>query len=152
MAAILRLTTLVVQLKLCIMTDGEHPNLELARRYIHAVEQRDAAAMAGFFDPQVVFEEMPSRLMPRGHRHDLASMRAAAERGKTAVRENRYEIIDAIAQGDRVAMRIRYRAVLARDFGPSLPAGSELRGSFAMFLRLRDGKIVEQQNYDCFEG
>lgn len=134
------------------MTQAEEKNLERARGYLRAVEARDDAALAGCFDPAVVFEEMPSRLMPRGHRHDLASMRAAAERGRSAVRENRYEVVDAIASGDRVAMQIRYRAVLARDFGPTMPEGSELRGAFAMFLRLRDGLIVEQQNYDCFEG
>lgn len=131
--------------------EAEARNLDLARRYISAVETRDDDAAAGFLDPGVVFDEMPSRLAPTGRRHDLASMRAAAERGRSAVRDNRYEIVDAIAAGDRVAMQIRYRAVLARDLGPAMPAGSELRAAFAMFLRLRDGKIVEQQNYDCFE-
>ena len=33
----------------------------------------------------------------------------------------------------------------------SLAAGQDMRVSSAMFLELRDGRIVAQRNYDCFE-
>ena len=33
----------------------------------------------------------------------------------------------------------------------TLPAGGEMRARFAVFLQFRDGKIVSQRNYDCFE-
>lgn len=32
----------------------------------------------------------------------------------------------------------------------NLPAGSEMKAYVAMFLRMPDGKIVEQRNYDCY--
>jgi ketosteroid isomerase-like protein len=32
-----------------------------------------------------------------------------------------------------------------------LPAGARMRGRFASFLEFRDGRIVVQRSYDCFE-
>ena len=32
----------------------------------------------------------------------------------------------------------------------SLPAGSQMKAFVAMFLTLRDGKIISQRNYDCY--
>ena len=33
----------------------------------------------------------------------------------------------------------------------SLPAGGTLRASFGVFLTFREGRILSQHNYDCFE-
>jgi ketosteroid isomerase-like protein len=33
----------------------------------------------------------------------------------------------------------------------ALTPGAEMRAHFAVFLDFRDGKIVRQRNYDCFE-
>ena len=41
-------------------------------------------------------------------------------------------------------------APLAIPFG-TLTAGSEMRCHSAMFLEFRDGRIVAQRNYDCFD-
>jgi ketosteroid isomerase-like protein len=125
--------------------------LELARRYLQALEGgATGAALAAFFAPDVVHEEFPNRLNPHGKRADLAALRAAAERGRQLMAAQRYEVLGAVADGDRVALEIRWTGTLAVPVGP-LPAGGEMRARCAVFLEFRDGLIVRQRNYDCFD-
>jgi ketosteroid isomerase-like protein len=55
-----------------------------------------------------------------------------------------------LAEGERVALEVEWTGTLAVPFG-ALPAGSQMKAYFAMFLEFREGKIVEQRNYDCSE-
>jgi hypothetical protein len=60
-----------------------------------------------------------------------------------------YKIMNEIAAGDRVGLEVEWVATLAVPFG-SLPVGGRRRSS-QVFIEFRDGKIVRQRNYDCFE-
>ena len=129
----------------------DHPNLDTARRYLDAIERGvDAAALAEFFAPDVLQEEFPNRLVPTGARRDLDGLLAAAERGKQVVSAQRFEVRNAVAAGDRVALEVRWTGTLAVAIG-TLPAGGTMRAHFAVFLDFRDGKIAAQRNYDCFD-
>jgi ketosteroid isomerase-like protein len=55
-----------------------------------------------------------------------------------------------VALGDCAAVEVRWAGVLAIPVGP-LIAGSEMKASFAIFFRFRDGFVAEQRNYDCFD-
>lgn len=124
---------------------------ELTRRYFAALEQGVTGdSLAAFYDPEVVQEEFPNRLVPNGARRDLAGILAAAERGQGVVTEHRYEILGMIADGDRAAVEFVWSGTLAVPVG-SLAAGSVLRGRFASFLEFRDARIVSQRSYDCFD-
>ena len=126
-------------------------NLESARRYLAALERgAPVAELVQFFAPEMVFEELPNRIVPDGARRELAAMLEASERGRQLMREQRYEILNAIASGDEVAVEVLWTGKLAVAFG-SIPVGGEMRAHSAMFLKFRDGKIVHQRNYDCFE-
>jgi ketosteroid isomerase-like protein len=131
-------------------TATERANLATARRYLAAIEQGAAGESLEFFTPDVVQEEFPNRLMPQGARRDLAALREAGERGSKVMTSQRYEILGAVASGDRVALEVRWTGTLAVPFGP-LPAGGEMRARFGVFLDFRDGKIAAQRNYDCFD-
>jgi ketosteroid isomerase-like protein len=125
--------------------------LELTRRYFAALEAgATGEALAAFYAPEVVQEEFPNRLNPRGARRDLAAVLDAAERGQKVMASQRYEIIHAVADGNCVAVEFRWSGPLAIPVGP-LPAGAEMRGRFACFLEFRAGRIVAQRNYDCFD-
>ena len=54
-----------------------------------------------------------------------------------------------MADGDRVALEVLWRAELAGPLG-KFPAGAELTAHSAIFLEFRHGRIVAQRNYDCF--
>jgi ketosteroid isomerase-like protein len=134
-------------------TTIDHPTtvLELTRGYFAALEGgATGEALAAFYAPEVVQEEFPNRFDPRGARRDLAAILDAAARGQRAMASQRYEVVQAVADGGRVAVEFLWSGTLAVPFA-SLPAGAEVRGRCACFLEFRDGRIVAQRNYDCFE-
>ena len=59
-------------------------------------------------------------------------------------------MVNAVEQGERLALQIVWTGVLAVPVG-ALKAGDSMRTFSGMFLTFRDGRIAEQHNYDCFE-
>jgi len=136
--------------------DREREHLEIARRYLAAIEASTDATSANdagadsFFAVDVVQEEFPNRFVPAGARRDLAALRAAAERGRAVLSGQRYHVRAAYAIADTVILEVLWVGILAMAVG-TLTVGQEMRAHFAVFLEFRDGKIVRQRNYDCFE-
>jgi len=129
----------------------EHPNVAMARRFLQALEQRaDPATMASFLHPDVHQQEFPNRLMPAGGQRGLQGLLEGAERGNQLLREQHFEVRNALASGDQVAMELVWTGVLAIDAG-TLTAGSTMRAYIGVFIEFRDGKIISQRNYDCYE-
>jgi ketosteroid isomerase-like protein len=132
------------------MDHTEESNLEVARRYLESVGQGRPENNLAFFAEDVVQVEFPNRLVPDGATRDLAALREAAGRGSKVMTAQRYEVLNAMAAGDQVAVEVNWIGTLAVPFG-NIPAGGEMRARFAIFLTFRDGKIVRQHNYDCFD-
>lgn len=124
-------------------------NLERARAYLRALEARDGTAL-DHYAPDVRQIEHPNRLSPKGAERDLAALREAAERGRIAIAHETYTLESATSEGDRVALEVTWTGTLAIPLG-TLQPGDVLRARFAVFLEYRDGRIVSQHNYDCFE-
>jgi ketosteroid isomerase-like protein len=95
-------------------------------------------------------EEFANRLTPVVKTRDLAAALEAAERGKRVMSRQKYKIKQEIAEGDRVALEVEWVGTLAVPFG-SIPVGGQMKAFFAVFLEFREGKIIRQRNYDCFE-
>jgi ketosteroid isomerase-like protein len=126
-------------------------NLELARRYITALSSGVGAEdFSSFFAPDVVQEEFPNRLLPNGAVRDLQAMKQARVRGQSLLRSEEFKVLSAVASEDQVAMELSWRGTIAVDRGP-FRSGQELRARFAVFLEFRDGRIIRQRNYDCFD-
>jgi steroid delta-isomerase-like uncharacterized protein len=128
----------------------EAENLALARRFVAAVERGASDEVAALLADDVVQEEFPNRLLPAGATRDRAAMLEAGERGKKAMSAQRFEILNAVASGERVAMELRWTGTLAVPFG-GLPAGGQMRVRYAIFFEFRGGKVWRMRNYDCFE-
>lgn len=132
------------------MSSPTHPNLEVLHRYLDALQSFAPADVLGtFFTPDAVQEERPNRLFAEGRRHDLATMLANSEKGRTLLAEQRYTIKSAIASGDEVAAEVEWIGVLRAGFG-TLPAGAQIRAALGMFLTFRDARIASIRNYDCY--
>jgi ketosteroid isomerase-like protein len=133
--------------------DTEHAarNLATARRYLEAIERRGPPEQVlAFYTDDAVQVELPNRLVPRGARRDVAALREASERGRRVISAERYEVRSATAAGERVVLEVRWLGTVAIPLG-GLAVGDEMRAHFAMVLDFRDGRIVAQRNYDCFE-
>jgi ketosteroid isomerase-like protein len=124
--------------------------LQLAREYLEALGRTDELGGLRFFADDVVQVEFPNRLVPNGATRDLAGLRDAAQRGRKVMTAQRFEVVNAIASADQVAVEAIWTGTLAVPLG-SIPAGGPMRARFAIFLTYRDGKIVRQHNYDCFD-
>jgi|RhiMetdeSRZDD1v2_1073273.scaffolds.fasta_scaffold00531_30 ketosteroid isomerase-like protein len=124
--------------------------LRLAREYLDSIGREDELGGLRFFADDVVQIEFPNRLLPNGATRDLAALRDAAERGRKVMSAQRFEVVNAIASGDQVAVEALWTGTLAVPFG-SIPVGGQMRARFAIFLTYRDGRIVRQHNYDCFD-
>lgn len=125
--------------------------LALAKDYLAALERGATGdELASFFTPDVQQEEFPNRLVPTGARRDLAALLDGAVRGQRVMSAQRFELLDALVEGQRVALEVQWSGTLAISLG-SLAAGDQMRARFAVFLTFRDGKIARQHNYDCFD-
>lgn len=126
-------------------------NLETAKRYLATIEQgATPEALAHIFHPDVVQEEFPNQLIPKGARRTLSDLLEASRRGKKVMSRQSYEIISSLSEGDHVSLEVLWTGVLAVPYG-SIPVGGEMRAHFAVFLDFREGKIIGQRNYDCFD-
>jgi ketosteroid isomerase-like protein len=122
-----------------------------ARRYLAAIESgAPFEEVAVFLTEDIVQEEFPNRITPTTARRDLAAMREASVKGRKVMTAQRFEILNAVVDGDTVVLEVQWSGTLAIPFG-SIPAGGEMRARFAVFLEFRDGRIAWQRNYDCFE-
>ncbi|GHG79140.1 nuclear transport factor 2 family protein [Streptomyces griseocarneus] len=129
----------------------QHPNIETAVRYHQAVAQGAVGAeLVRFFHEEAVQQEYPNALFPDGVRRDLSAVLQAAERGRDILSRQRFEVRNAVAAGDQVALEVTWTGTLAVPLG-ALPAGHVLRADIAVFLEFRDGRIWAQRNYDCYE-
>ncbi|WP_164012472.1 nuclear transport factor 2 family protein [Pyxidicoccus trucidator] len=126
-------------------------NLDTALRYLQALERGATdEELAPLFHPEAVQREHPNALHRNGQTRDLKTMLLDVERGKTLLASQRYTVRSSLAQGDSVALEVDWSGTLAVPLR-ALPAGAELRAACGMFLTFKDGRIVSQRNYDCFE-
>jgi uncharacterized protein (TIGR02246 family) len=125
-------------------------NLDLARRYLKAIEDGDANYVLSLFSPDAVFEQLPNRVYPQGSRAGVAQAQVAFEKGRKAFSRQTYKITNEAVTGNIVALEVLWTGTLAIPFG-TLAADSQMRSHSAMFIEFCDGKIVAQRNYDCFD-
>ena len=132
-------------------TESPEGNLATAKRYLQAIEGgATGEILAQFFTEDVVQEEYPNRLLLNGATRGLPEILRGAEQGTKIMLSQHYDIQHAVASGDDVVLEVRWTGTLAVPYD-TIPAGGDMRARFAVFLRFRDGKIVRQGNYDCFE-
>jgi len=125
-------------------------NLEKVSRYLRSIESGDFAYIVDLFSPDALLEQFPNRIYPKGIKSDVSSMAEAFEKGRKLLSSQSYELKSCVADGDSVSVEVLWTGTLAVAFG-SLAAGSQMRAYSAMFFEFKDGKIVRQRNYDCFE-
>jgi ketosteroid isomerase-like protein len=126
----------------------EAANLEAARRYLRQLAAWDLAGMMSLYAADVVQVEYPNRIHREGRQRDRDAIIADAEKVRRRFARQSFEVVDAMADGGKVALEVVWRGELAEPFGDK-PAGAELVARSAIFLEFRHGRIVSHRNYDC---
>ena len=102
----------------------------------------------------LVVDDLPEKrlpfealLSPLGQRLPLVDSGTEALRRVLA---QKFDILNSVCEGDIVALEVFWHGYLAVPVD-TLPADSEMRAHFSVWLEFRDGKICRQHNYDCFD-
>jgi ketosteroid isomerase-like protein len=131
---------------------SEEANLAIVRGFLAALADREESmtSLGRFLHPEIVQEEFPNPVAPRGMRRDLAALAVAHAKGAQVMAEQRFDVLRSIARGDQVVIEAAWTGTLRVPYGP-LRAGDQMRAHLAMFFELRTGRIIAQRNYDCYE-
>lgn len=124
--------------------------LDFLRRYLHAVE--DGRGVEEFYAPDAVLIEHPNKLTPNGVTRDLMAIVEANKRGQAILERQTNELQSVVIEGERAALTLRWTGWFKIDipqFG--LRAGDAMHAHVAQFYTLRDGRIVRQETFDCFD-
>ena len=124
--------------------------IDVVRLYLKAIENGTFADLDNLLTNDVVMEQLPNRIYPQGLRADRSRMSEGFARGRKLLSSQTYEIRNATANGNVVAVEVLWTGTLAIGFG-SLSAGAQMRCHSAMFFEFKENKIASQRNYDCFE-
>jgi len=106
--------------------------------------------IARFFHPDAKQIEYPSLMRPNGHRRGLDEMRAGVAVGAQLIADQHYDVHTSVDDRDQLAVQFTWTATVARDLG-TLRAGTRLVAHVAAFYLVRDGLILRQSSYDCYE-
>lgn len=106
--------------------------------------------LRAYLHADFVQRELPSLVKPWVAERGLAETVLGAEAGRQLLSGQRYDVDEVIECDERVVLQLRWTGVLATGF-QGLKAGDELRAHVALFATVRDGLIVHQASYDCYE-
>ena len=125
------------------------PNLETVRRYLKTIEDGEFTVIRDLFAPDASIVQFPNRIYPQGLSASVLQIAEAFEKGRKLLASQTYKIKNELVNRDSVAVEVLWVGKLAVSSG-SMAAGSEMRAHSARFFEFKDGKIVNQKNYDCF--
>ncbi len=126
------------------------PNVSRVLEYLNSFEAMGAfESVANLCTHDVTAQVFPNRIAPHGHIRRGDELRTTFEQGRKYMKSQRYEVQNILEAGDQVAVEVEWTGILAVPV-MNLPAGSEMKAFFAMFLTFRDGKNSVQRNYDCY--
>lgn len=103
-----------------------------------------------FLHPDLALIEHPNAIAPTGNRRGRVEAIEGARAGRRLMRWQTLEDRRVAIAGDEVVVRGTWRGELADDAG-ALPAGGLVTAHLAMFFSVVDGRIVRQENFDCYE-
>lgn len=128
----------------------ENQLIDLVKAYLAAIERdADAAELETFYAPDILSEELPNRLVPKGGIRDLAALQVVNSRGRNMFMAQTYEVVNAIEAGDQVMLETVWTGVLSVALG-SLQPGQTMQARSAQIFQFRNGLIWRQRSYDSF--
>jgi ketosteroid isomerase-like protein len=128
----------------------EANNIDIVRRLIGAIERFDIETATALYHPDVMQTEYPNRLYANGQVRSRETMMADLPKGAKVLRSQRYPIETIFGDGDQVVVETRWEGILNVPLG-GLQPGDAMIAHICMVFTLRDGQVIAQKNYDCYE-
>jgi ketosteroid isomerase-like protein len=124
---------------------------DVVRRYYRVVADLSAgeADLVPLLHPDVRIVEHPNSVTPRGAVRGREETLAGFRRSRGLLAEQAFVLREVVARGTRVAVRAHWSATTGAARGP-VPAGTRLEAFVASFLTVEDGRIREQETFDCY--
>lgn len=124
---------------------------QIAQEFIKTLQNRNSAEeILQFYHQDIEQIEFPNTLIKNKAVRNLEELKLGAERGKKVMQKEEYEIIRSYTFDNTVIIEALWTGTLAIPIG-NIPAGGQMKANFAQFYEFKDGKIIRQRNYDCFE-
>lgn len=124
---------------------------QIAEEFIKTLQNRNSSAeIIKFYHEDIEQIEFPNAVTKNTAIRNLEDLMLASERGKKVMQKEELEIIKSYTLGNTVIIEALWIGTLAIPIG-NLPAGGQMKAYFAQFYEFKDGKIIKQRNYDCFE-
>jgi hypothetical protein len=109
-------------------------NVSLVHQYLEAVSSfAPFETVRAFFASDILIEEHPNLIAPRGRIRRAADLPAAYELGCQILKSQSYRVKHIIEAGDELAVQLEWTGILAVPV-MNLPAESEMKAFVAMFL------------------
>jgi ketosteroid isomerase-like protein len=125
-------------------------NMDVIRKYLQAIEAFDGEGLRRFAEVGLVQIEHPNRLYANGQKRSLEEMARDLPRGAALLKRQSYPVETIFGSGDQVVVETRWEGELAVPL-KELKAGDKMVAHICMVFTLRDGRIIRQVNYDCYE-
>ena len=124
----------------------------VVRRYYEVVADLSTRVddLEPLLAPDFRVTEHPNAISPNGAVRNRDGTIAGFMAGKNLLREQSFDVHEIVVAGGRAAARLTWRGVVGIDAGP-LTAGQQLVAEIASFLTVRDGRVVDQETFDCYE-
>lgn len=125
--------------------------LQIVKQFIKTLQNRNSAEeLIKFYHEDVEQIEFPNTLTKNKTIRNLEELKIASESGKKVLQKEEYEIVNSYSFDNIVIIEAIWTGTLAIPLG-NIPIGGQMKAYFAQFYEFKDGKIIKQRNYECFE-
>jgi len=124
--------------------------IDIVRAYFRGIEKGDLDAVLSCYWDDTIQIEWPNRLKAKGDRRSISQLAADFAKGKALLSRQSYELAKFAETANYVSVEVLWRGTLAIPLG-KLAAGDEMIAHSSIAFDFKDGRIIAQRNYDCFE-
>ncbi len=123
----------------------------IAIDFIKTLQNRTSAEeLLRFYHRDIEQIEFPNTVTKKKAIRNLSDLKAGAEKGKKVLQKEEYEVVKSYSFENTVIIEAIWTGILAIPLG-NIPVGGTMKAYFAQFYEFKDGKIIKQRNYDCFD-
>ena len=106
--------------------------------------------LQSFLHAEITWQEMPNRFAPAGRTSGYNEILATWKKGREFLPRQKYIVRRLIVSGETAVLEFSWQGVTSKPLA-GLPAGTELSGQIASILQFRDGKLISQTDYPCYD-